>query len=152
MPEQNTPTLNFSFRYDLGETGWKNGYDNNWRLLEVLLRGSVISASTSAQPGSPSNGDLYIVPSNGSGSHWATRREKLAYFDGTESGGTGNWIFFTPVQKMRIFAIDENQPYVFDGSIWEYESESYPGFSESLAYGSWYIHSLTGALTKKMPE
>lgn len=160
MAEQNTPNLNFSFRYTLGESGWNTGYDNNnWRVLEMLLRGNVISATTTAEPGSPTDGDLYIVPASATGTNWAGQDGDIAYYDGSASGGGDSWFFFTPLEGMRFFAADESQPYLYDGTGWDYEANYYGAYandaaaasgSPAVAVGGWYINSSTGALTKRL--
>lgn len=119
MAEQNTPNLNFSFRYTLGESGWNTGYDNNnWRVLEMLLRGNVVSASTTAQPGSPSDGDLYLIPPSATGADWATNDGDIAYYDGAASGGSNAWFLFTPLEGMRFKAADTNIWWEFNGTVW----------------------------------
>jgi hypothetical protein len=157
MAEQNTPNLSLSFRYTLGESGWNTGYDTNWRLLEMLLQGNVLSASTTAEPGSPNDGDLYIVPASATGTDWAGEDEKLAYYDGSASGGADEWVFVTPLEGMRFFAADESQPYLFDGTNWDYEANYYGSYADdtaasggSVPIGGWYINSSTGALTKRL--
>lgn len=57
-------------------------------ILDALL-GGVLSKSTTAPPGSPSEGDAYIVPSGASGV-WASHVEDVAYFFG------GVWNFLDP--------------------------------------------------------
>ena len=118
MAEQNTPKLGFSFRYTLGESGWNTGYDNNnWRWLDVILRG-VISATTIAEPGAPSNGDAYIVPPSATGTNWAGQDGDIAYYDGSATGGSDVWVFFTPVEGMRLWANDTNFAWEFNGTVW----------------------------------
>src|SRR5574343_591580 len=118
MAAKTTPTLGFSFRYALGESGWNTGYDINWRLLEIILSGTVISATTTAEPGAPSNGDLYIVPASATGTNWAGQDGDLAYYDDATSGGADEWIFFTPVEGIKFRAADTNFDWEFDGSKW----------------------------------
>jgi len=118
MAEQNTANLGFSFRYDLGESGWNTGYDSNWRLLDILLRGSVISATTTAEPGAPSDGDLYIVPPSATGTDWAGNDNKLALYDGAASGGADAWVFVTALEGMKFRAADTDKVWEFGGSTW----------------------------------
>lgn len=158
MPELNTPGLGFSYRYDLGESGWNTGYDdNNWRVLDVLLRANVISASITAEPGSPANGDLYIVPPAATGTNWTGQDEALALWDGVGTGGADEWLFITPLDGMVFWAADENQPYQFDGSVWGLLGGAYSQYADDTAagvggvpIGGFYINSGTGALQVRL--
>lgn len=69
--------------------------DNSLR-LEALSR-NVISKSVTAQPGSPSDGDVYIIPSGATGTQWATFDEDdlTIYRDGT-------WYAWAPVTGIVV--------------------------------------------------
>lgn len=57
----------------------------------------VISDSTTAQPSSPSDGDVYIIPGSATGTQWATFSEgDIAIFRG------GTWYAFEPVEGMVV--------------------------------------------------
>lgn len=118
MAASTTPGLGFSFRWTLGESGWNTGMDINWRIAEMLLAAGVISADTIAQPGAPTDGDLYIVPPSATGTDWATQDGDLAYWDGTASGGADAWIFITPLEGMKFRAKDDERVWEYDGTVW----------------------------------
>lgn len=118
MAAQTTPALGFGFRRPLGESGWNVEYDINWRLLEILLKANVISATTTAEPGAPSNGDLYIVPPSATGTDWAGQDGDLAYYDGAGSGGADEWVFVTPLEGMKFRAADTDKIHEYGGSAW----------------------------------
>lgn len=83
--------------------------DNSLR-LQAILSGA-ISKSTTAQPGSPSDGDLYIIPAGATGTQWATFAENdVAIFM------SGTWYAVTPVFGVRIIVADHLE--YFDGSDW----------------------------------
>ncbi len=42
------------------------------RRLDAVVQLSVVSASTTAEPGSPTDGAVYIVPSGKSGASWSS--------------------------------------------------------------------------------
>lgn len=69
--------------------------DNALR-MEALAR-MVISDSTTAQPGSPSNGDVYIIPTSATGTQWATFTvgDIAIYRDGT-------WYHWAPVAGVVV--------------------------------------------------
>ena len=157
MAEQNTPGLDLSFRYNLGESGWNTGYDTNWRLLEILLKGSVLSASTTAEPGAPTDGDLYIVPASATGTDWAGQDEDLAYYDGSASGGADAWVFFTPLEGMMYLAQDDNQIYIFDGTNWGLLGSYYGQYADDSAassggvpIGGFYVNSSSGSVQVRL--
>ena len=83
--------------------------DNAMR-AEVLAAG-VIADDVTAQPGSPADGDLYIIPSGATGTQWATFAEdSLAYYmDGT-------WYEFTPYEN--LLKVVDGVVKIYDGADW----------------------------------
>lgn len=82
---------------------WESGTNQNSvpandnSLRNQILNGLIISDSTTAQPGSPSDGDAYIIPATATGTQWATFDEfDLAIFD------SGAWYAFAPVVGIRV--------------------------------------------------
>ena len=69
--------------------------DNALR-IEALSR-NVISKSTTAQPGSPSDGDVYIIPLSATGTQWATfTTGDIAIYR------SGTWYNFAPVTGLVV--------------------------------------------------
>lgn len=69
--------------------------DNALR-MEALSR-NVISKSTTAQPGSPTDGDVYIIPASATGTQWATfTTGDIAIYRG------GTWYNFAPVAGVVV--------------------------------------------------
>lgn len=82
---------------------WEEGTNQNSipandnSLRNQILNGLVISDSTDAQPGSPTDGDIYIMTGSATGTQWATFDEfDLAIFMG------GTWYAFAPVEGVVI--------------------------------------------------
>lgn len=70
---------------------------NDNSLRNEILNGLVISQSTDAQPGSPSDGDIYIMTGAPSGAQWATFDQyDLAIFYG------GTWYAYAPVEGIVV--------------------------------------------------
>ena len=70
MPGTTGPRIGLVWGYSPGETGWGvSGFNPNFALLEALVHLTVISI-TSTTPGTPANGDCYIVGTSPSGA-WA---------------------------------------------------------------------------------
>lgn len=58
----------------------------------------------------PSNGDVYIVPSSAVGA-WSTHDGKVAiYYDG--------WTLIEPQEGWRLWVRDEDRPYLYNGTAW----------------------------------
>lgn len=73
----------------------------------------VKSRTTSAQPGSPANGDTYILPTSPTGTNWATFTAKqIAHYYG------GSWKAWTPVEGIRVWVNDEDTTYAYDSADW----------------------------------
>ena len=70
---------------------------NDNSLRNQILNGLVIDDATTAQPGSPSAGDIYILPSTHTGSQWSGFDEDdLVIFSG------GTWYAFAPVDGVIV--------------------------------------------------
>lgn len=82
-------------------------------ILDALVQGNVASKTTSAPPGSPTEGDRYIIGPSPTGA-WATHADKLAVWDGSA------WNLYTPTEGWRFSVRDEAQPNLalYDGSAW----------------------------------
>lgn len=70
---------------------------NDNSLRNQILNGLVISDSVTAEPGSPADGDIYIIPPAATGTQWATfDADDLAIFMG------GTWYAFAPVDGIVV--------------------------------------------------
>jgi uncharacterized protein DUF2793 len=87
------PNLGLNYGYSLGEDGWNVGIDQNWKKLGGLAFLSVINRTTDSQPGSPSNGDRYIIPT---GSSWGSTNQVAVRVAGV-------WEFYTPHEGWRCY-------------------------------------------------
>ena len=84
--------------------------DNSLR-VEAMSR-LVISDSTTAQPGSPADGDVYIIPASATGTQWGTFTEgDVAIYRG------GTWIAFAPVLGVVVNVAGTQKQWT--GSAWE---------------------------------
>lgn len=86
--------------------GWNETYDPDLRKLSALTQAAVISRSTSL-PGSPTDGDIYIVPTaDANGDDIAVR-------------DNGEWIFFTPNEGFLVHVNDTDEYVKWTGTAWE---------------------------------
>lgn len=104
--ERTLPGLGLTGFWNEGSNGWKPGMDANLLLLSAMVQLTAKSRVTSL-PGSPANGDIYIVPS-GAGSH----ANELAVRD------NGAWTYFVPAEGWRAWVSDEDAVYAWNGSAW----------------------------------
>jgi len=71
----------------------------------------VIDKDLSSPPGSPSEGDRYIVASVASGD-WTGHENKITQYI------SSSWSFYTPLEGWFTWVKDENKLYSFDGASW----------------------------------
>jgi len=93
--------------------------------LDVLVQPVVEDLDFSNPPGSPVEGASYIVASP-AGGVWATHENDIASYL------NGSWVFYTPKQGWRVYVLDEDTPYDFDGTDWVIKSIT----STALSNGS----------------
>ncbi len=83
------------------------------RKLDAIVQLSVVSATTMTQPGSPSDGAVYIIPSGKSGDQWAGfANGSLGYYR------DGAWVEITPREGWLAFEKDTDQLLVYSGTAW----------------------------------
>lgn len=83
------------------------------RRLDAVVQLSVVSSSTTTQPGSPEDGAVYIVPASKSGSSWGSFANwSLGYYR------DGAWEQITPREGWLTYVMDTDQLLSFDGSVW----------------------------------
>lgn len=88
---------------------------NDNSLRNQILNGNVISQAVTAQPASPTEGDIYIIASTHTGAQWSTFTPKdLAIFSG------GTWYAFAPVVGVVVNVA---------GSLYSYQSASWTAVS-----------------------
>ena len=82
--------------------------------LDALVQLSARSATTSAQPGSPADGDVYLLPAGKTGAAWgAMANGALAYYR------DGAWEELTPQAGWRCYVEDETALYARNASAWK---------------------------------
>ena len=81
--------------------------------LDGLVQTAVESRTTDAQPGSPTDGALYIMTASASGSAWAGRpAETVMRFE------AGAWSAFEVAEGHIAYVADEGVLVFFDGAVW----------------------------------
>lgn len=104
--ERTLPGIGLTGFWTPGSDGWDAAMDVNWRLLSAVAQLTVISRTT-ALPGSPTDGNIYIVPS-GAGSH----PNEVAIRD------SGAWVYVTPKEGWLAYIQDTDSIVTWNGSAW----------------------------------
>lgn len=109
MPAKTAPGLGLSYGWNLGESGEpiRAALDSNILRTSVLINLTVKSRTT-ALPGSPTNGDRYIVPAadGTNGNKVAVRVE-------------GAWVYFAPARNWEARVEDAaDELFRFNGTAW----------------------------------
>lgn len=82
-------------------------------LLDAVVQLSVVSATTSAQPGSPSDGQVYILPAGKTGADWSGMANgALAYYR------DGIWDEIAPRTGWIAVTVDSGELLHYTGSAW----------------------------------
>lgn len=98
--------------------------NENTRWLEFFAAGGkVLDRGLTAQPGSPSDGDAYLMVASPTGTNWSGQGNKIALRIGTA------WEFKTPTEGMTLYVADEDVRIVYDGSAWASAAGSGGGYS-----------------------
>lgn len=113
MPSRNMAgSLGLNGDWDLGEDGWKDGVDENWLRLSVLVQPRAISL-VSATPGTPTEGDVYLFDDT-----HPTEAGKIAVYDEAE------WVYITPATGWLCYDAGASTMRRFNGTTWAAWPES----------------------------
>jgi hypothetical protein len=107
-----------------GDT-YGDGERHQLRTQQALIQANVKNLTLSTPPGSPTNGDTYIVGSSPTGL-WAGQANAVAYWavdaqDGpsiTPNIATGAWEFYTPLAGWSVWDTNTNAIWRFNGTAW----------------------------------
>lgn len=102
-----TPKLGIT-KLDPGQSQKHVTVNEAFVFFDAVVQLNVIDKDLTAAPGSPTEGDTYIVASGATGV-WAGHDDKIAYYDGS------GWIVIQPLAGWLAFVIDEDTPYRYNG-------------------------------------
>ena len=87
------------------------------QFLDMFVHAAVKDRDLASPPGSPSEGDRYLIAGSAAGV-WSGHSGQIAgYYAGT-------WIFGIPVEGWRIWVMDEDIYLTYNGSAWAADSTS----------------------------
>jgi hypothetical protein len=105
------PNLGMNYGWTLGESGWHAGADANWKKLGALTGLAVIDRDLTTPPGSPANGDRYIIPSGAAGV-WSGKTNQIAV------RVAGAWEYHVPAIGWLAYIIDEDKLAAYKSGGW----------------------------------
>ena len=85
---------------------------HNTALRQIEAQTIHAISRTDSEPGSPSEGDVYIVPAGASGTNWLGHDGEVAHYY------SSTWHFYTPTEGITLWVDDEDTPVTYDGSSW----------------------------------
>ena len=116
MPASNLPNLGLQGDTAPHEDGWDVADRANLRRLDALLYLTVKDKDLATPPGSPADGDRYIVGPVPTGA-WATHAGVVTVWNASTVGGhVAAWDFYIPKLGWRVWVEDEGDSYVYNGS------------------------------------
>lgn len=83
------------------------------RGMDGLIQASVKDKDLATPPGSPADGDRYIVAASPTGA-WVGHTDKIARW----SSSAVVWEFYAPKEGWTVGVDDEDMDYRYDGSLW----------------------------------
>lgn len=81
------------------------------KALDTVVQLAVLDRDFTAAPGSPANGDRYIVAAGATGS-WSGKDGEIAAFQ------DGAWVFYAPREGWLAWVADEDKLVAWGGSTW----------------------------------
>jgi Protein of unknown function (DUF2793) len=107
-----------------GDT-YGDGDRHQLRTQQALIQANVKNLTLATPPGSPSNGDTYVVAASPTGL-WAGQANAIAYWavdnqDGpsiTPNIATGAWEFYTPLAGWQVWDTNTSASWRFNGTAW----------------------------------
>ena len=89
------------------------------RMLQALVQPNVISVGLTSPPGSPSNGDMYVVGSGATGL-WLLQDNSIAYWStDNPAAPLGEWEFYAPQEGWVVANQTNDGLYLFTGATWD---------------------------------
>lgn len=88
--------------------------NENAIIVESMGALAIIDRDLAAPPGSPTQGDTYLVDTAATGD-WSGQDDNLAIWTGTR------WVFILPKEGFRGRIIDEAQNVFYDGADWIFD-------------------------------
>jgi hypothetical protein len=92
------------------QAGKELTFNNAMKRIDATVNLAVSSRTTTAPPGTPENGEVFLVPASATGA-WAGMDGKLAFYN-------AGWEFLTPVEGWRCWVVDDAEEIVLTDTGW----------------------------------
>lgn len=96
-----------------GDNGWGAAMDQNLQAQDDLTQLAVKDVTLAAPPGSPNDGDRYIVCASATGA-WAGKTDYIARY----VAATSAWFFYTPKAGFHAWSVAQLTRYLYTGAGW----------------------------------
>jgi hypothetical protein len=106
-----TPVLGLTF-VSQGQAQKEVTLNSDLTILDALAQISVLSRAVTSPPGSPAEGDRYIIPTGASGA-WTGLTNKVAAYQ------NGTWNYYTPGVGWIAYVQDERALATYADSVWQ---------------------------------
>ncbi len=117
MSVSNGPNLGVMINATDGD-GYGTAFRKLLRVIDAFVMSSVISKTTATPPGSPANGDRYIVAASPTGA-WSGHTDAIACWTMDDPDNVGGvWQFFTPKAGWQVFNEADGTLYVWHSAAW----------------------------------
>ncbi len=93
------------------QSGAETTHNNALFHTEIIAARKIIDRDLLSPPGSPSDGDAYIIGSPATGD-WSGKEDDVAF------RMSGVWVEKTIVKGVKLHVIDEDTDVIWDGSAW----------------------------------
>ena len=107
------PRTGIWYGWAQGDNDYATNLNANLKKLGLLHDMSATSRTTSSPPGSPFDGELYIVGPSGTGA-WSGYDEYVAIWVAAETA----WSLYAPRRGYDVFVEDEGLVYRYTGAAW----------------------------------
>jgi hypothetical protein len=118
--ERALPGLGLKAFWTLGSNGWKPDLDQDLLTLSVAVQGKSL-AFIASLPGSPVNGDIYIMTAGANINQVAIR-------------DNGAWVYLVPFAGWTFWSVADAKHYRWDGTAWAVSSA--PADTDALTEGA----------------
>lgn len=135
------PNMGLSHSWAFRESGWKIGMDDNLKKIGAILQLSVLSASTTAPPGTPTDGDRYIIPSGATGA-WAGKTGQIAIWLDAET----DWEYYVPSEGWKAWVVSALATAVYTSAAWTTEGAAAGTWEAPWRIGGWRLWDDSGVL------
>lgn len=120
--EVQEPRNSIWYGWDLGDSTWKAKMDANLKYIGMSMNLAVENQTTTSPPGSPSDGDAYIIGATASGA-WTGKENYVAIYDDDITdwyyiGDTGGGDDADLVVGQLAWDKGATALYVWDGTNW----------------------------------